>query len=223
MFDGVPLVPANIDNTNAATTFTGKRETYMKEIRSKQRRAALNSKRQQPDIFSQSNQTNANTNTENVTKSDESRLPHLDNVPNSAALIEKILSFYKLSVTLEDLSEIYRLMTSKDIILCHKGIILLRKLLLEQEIEAIQPIIDFQFIPIILKFVEETSQPHLQLEAAWAIANIVYGEKSQIMSLFVRGLLKVLPKIILSPHEKISEQGIWIVGNIAAEDDSLKQ
>jgi len=97
----------------------------------------------------------------------------------------------------------------------------MRKLLIKGDTTKIQSVIDLHLIPVLLQYTQQTEHPQLQLDAAWCIANLSSGSYTQLTSLLKRGLLDILPRILNSPHEKIYEQAIWTIGNLAADDEII--
>lgn len=104
----------------------------------------------------------------------------------------------------------------------HKSFILLRKVLIDAPEEVIQKVIDFNILPILIKQLQNTEEPHLMLEAAWCVANLCTGNENQIRSLTSKGLFDALPIILKTKYLRIYEQGAWAVGNIAADYDDFR-
>ena len=109
----------------------------------------------------------------------------------------------------------------------HKGVILLRKILMNQDSSnqsLIQKIFDLKMIPKLLQFMMMSSeQPHLVLESTWCLANLTVGNVKQIDLIVNKGLLQILKKILLTNYNRIFEQGVWIVGNISVEGVIYRQ
>lgn len=59
----------------------------------------------------------------------------------------------------------------------YKAITLLRKVLMEADVEIIQTIIDMNIIHTILKLIENGEHTHLVYESSWCIANLASGNK----------------------------------------------
>lgn len=87
----------------------------------------------------------------------------------------------------------------------------------------IQSIIDRNLTHTITKFVQANEHPHLVFQGSWCLANLATGNKHQIQSMGDRGLFDVLPMLLNSVHDKIYEQGVWIVGNISADADIFRK
>lgn len=104
----------------------------------------------------------------------------------------------------------------------HRANILLRKVLIDASQDLIQRVIDHNILPILIKNLEDQSQPHLMLEAAWCIANLCTGTEDHIKALMNKGLFDALPLILQSPYLRIFEQGAWAVGNISADFDGFR-
>jgi hypothetical protein len=94
---------------------------------------------------------------------------------------------------------------------------------MEADEDLIQSIINRNIVYTLLKYLDLQDHPHIIYESAWCIANLASGNKHQIQSMVDKGLWEYLPKILNSPHNKIYEQGAWIVGNISADADIFRR
>lgn len=99
---------------------------------------------------------------------------------------------------------------------------MLRKILTTCTKESIQKVLDLNLSTNLIQFMKDKEQTHIQLEAAWCVAQIATGYRAQIQFLVSKGLFPALAIVLSSPHEVIFEQGAWIVANVAAEDYKYK-
>jgi hypothetical protein len=69
----------------------------------------------------------------------------------------------------------------------------------------------------ILKMTQDQSQPHLQLESTWCLANMASGTSEQTNLLIQRNVIELFNQLAQSPFAQLSEQAIWGLGNIAGD------
>lgn len=104
----------------------------------------------------------------------------------------KILSnrrFQKTPFNLSNLQELSEAITSSDIIQQHYAVIGIRRILSLVDDPPIQPIIDCGLIPKLIEFMNQDEYPQLQLESAWALANVASGTYAQCQSIIDKGVI----------------------------------
>lgn len=85
----------------------------------------------------------------------------------------------------------------------------------------IQEVIDSGLLPKIIEFLEVTSMPQLQFEAAWVITNISSGNSAQTKTV-VDAVPYLVKMVIESPSIEVKEQAIWALGNIAGDSVEMR-
>ncbi len=110
----------------------------------------------------------------------------------------------------------------------HRAALLLRRQI-NSDAVSLQQVFDQDALVHLLAHLGNADYPHLnvdaahQLEACWCIANVCAGDRMFVQSLADKGLFALLPRILESPFDKVCEQGVWAVGNIAAEEAAFKE
>jgi len=105
----------------------------------------------------------------------------------------------------------------------HYGMIGLRKILSQEKGAPIQHAVDMNLVPRFIEFTQRKDEPHLQLEAAWALTNIASGDSKQTEAVIEHGGIPCFVNLLGSPKMEIVEQGIWALGNIAGDCNKFRQ
>ena len=100
---------------------------------------------------------------------------------------------------------------------------ILRKILQEGDKTLIQKVIDLNLVPVLIQLMGDINEPHLVLESSWCVVNLALGDYKQVESMISNGLYQATHKVICNPHEKIFEQGAWIIANVSSEDERHKK
>jgi len=137
-------------------------------------------------------------------------------------LTELISKWLKQPFTLSDFPELVEKVNSDDLLSQHYGIIGFRKLLSIEGDPPIDIVIQANLIPRFISFLERDDQPHLQMEAAWALTNVASGKSEHVAFVVNYGIVSQFLRLFASNRTEIVEQVIWGLGNIAGDSSAFR-
>ena len=85
-----------------------------------------------------------------------------------------------------------------------------------------QDLINKEIIPLVLGFLTNHSQPCLQVEALSGLANVITGLFDKAKWWIKNNAVPILLGLLKSDSREILEQTVWILGNIAGHDVSVR-
>lgn len=150
------------------------------------------------------------------------KLTHLQEY-REEALVRRIVEWLREPVDPANFYSNLRDIESGDTYRVHQGVIALRKVLTNEPARYIQPIIDQNALPRLIALAQETTSPHLQLEASWCLTNLLSGTTAQTAFLVKKNIVPIFVEVALSAYPQIAEQAVWGIGNVAADCLEFRQ
>jgi len=203
--------PANTTEKKEHDNLGKKRDEYIIDIRKQKREEQLSQKR-----------------FKNVIDDNAAMKSHglLGNFGTQSSENQQLREFIdqclKRNFAMEDFFMILEAINSTYRFKQHLGVIGLRKILSIEEGPPIQPVIDANLIPRLIEFMQKDDEPHLQLEAAWALTNVASGTTQQTQTIIDKGGIPLFIKLLGSPHVDVAEQAIWALGNISGDSATYR-
>jgi importin subunit alpha-1 len=123
---------------------------------------------------------------------------------------------------MKTLQTLMKMLTDPDTTKQLNALIQLRKLLsADQDFQKLLPMIDeivnMGFLPILGSFLQRAENHTFQYEAAWVLTNIASGSSEHIEELMKTEAVHELVHWIDHPDDKVKDQCIWAVSNIAGD------
>jgi len=108
----------------------------------------------------------------------------------------------------------------------------LRQLLSTNRELLIQEVLERNWIPLLLGWLQLHQRPSVQVEALWALTNIAAGTgngepntsrgSGEQHVLMKHGAIPILIGLLSSPNDEVLEQALWVLGNMAGEGISAR-
>lgn len=92
----------------------------------------------------------------------------------------------------------------------------LRKLLSLKD-PPIDDVIEMGLVPKLVEYLDDSINPAIQMEAAWALTNMCSGNSEQVMYIIKEGAVGKFVNLLKSPNGDVSDQCVWALGNIAGD------
>ncbi|XP_030377023.1 importin subunit alpha [Scaptodrosophila lebanonensis] len=92
-----------------------------------------------------------------------------------------------------------------------------RKMLSRERNPPIDLMIGHGIVPICIRFLQNTDNPMLQFEAAWALTNIASGTSDQTRQVIDQNAVPHFINLLQSKSINLAEQAVWALGNIAGD------
>jgi importin subunit alpha-1 len=104
----------------------------------------------------------------------------------------------------------------------HHGLIGIRKLVsVVENVEVmIKKVVDSGAIPTLIHLMTQPDHPQLKLEAAWAITNVMTSTGGECELVIKNGGIEGLIHAVRDADTHIGIQGIWGLGNLAADNEN---
>jgi hypothetical protein len=72
-------------------------------------------------------------------------------------------------------------------------------------------------VPHLVKLLDRTDEPALQLEAAWALSNIASSVSDHVRWVVEAGAVPIFIRLMSSPNTDVAAQSVWGLGNISGD------
>lgn len=186
-----------------------KRDQYAVEIRKQKREELLYKKR--------------NRNLDIDQKLQDKNLSQVgENAGEDSELKNCIDKWLRHTFDMSEFPQLVEAAASNDRFKQHYGVIGLRKILSNEAGPPIQPVIDANMVPRLIQFTQRANEPHLQLEAAWALTNVASGTTQQTQTIIDKGGIPCFINLLTANRVEVAEQAIWALGNIAGDSPNFR-
>ncbi|XP_030521001.2 importin subunit alpha-4-like isoform X1 [Rhodamnia argentea] len=92
----------------------------------------------------------------------------------------------------------------------------------EDQCLPIDEVVGAGVVPRFVEFLDEDCFPQLQIEAAWALANIASGRLDHIQLIIQLGSIPKFVRLLGSSVADVREQAVWALGNIAGDSPNCR-
>jgi hypothetical protein len=60
------------------------------------------------------------------------------------------------------------------------------------------------------------------MEVAWTLTNVASGTNEQTEALVQKDGIRTFQRLLLSPHQDVSEQAVWGIGNMSGSTPEIR-
>ena len=125
-----------------------------------------------------------------------------------------VISKEELAELLRECSEAQKALASSSS--PNESLVNLRKALSRQDETVIDMALEHGIVPLLVKFLEDSSCPANQVEAVWCITNIATGTSEQTEA--VLDTAPILVQLLAIENTHLQEQCVWALGNMAGDN-----
>lgn len=104
----------------------------------------------------------------------------------------------------------------------HQAVQSVRRLLSRERNPPIDNVIKAGLVQKLVQLLQYDSNMEIQFEASWAVTNIASGSSEQTKHVVEAGAVDLFIRLLSSKHDKVCEQAVWALGNIAGDGPTFR-